>query len=78
VPCLLLRSGYMRVGPDYKTPSLQASAGFANQAQEGPSTDTVETAWWRGFQDDRLNQLVELALENNPVKAADAVRLASS
>jgi multidrug efflux system outer membrane protein len=66
VPCLLgLLSGCMLVGPDYKTPPLQASAGFANQAQAGLSTDTVETAWWRGFQDDRLNQLVVLALANN-------------
>jgi NodT family efflux transporter outer membrane factor (OMF) lipoprotein len=65
VPCLLLLSGCMLVGPDYQAPSLQASAGFANQAQEGLSTDTVETAWWRGFQDQRLNQLVELTLANN-------------
>ena len=65
VPCLLLLSGCMLVGTDYKTPSLQASAGFANQAQEDLSTDAVETAWWLSFQDDRLNQLVELAPANN-------------
>jgi outer membrane protein, multidrug efflux system len=65
VPCLLLLSGCILVGPDYKTPPLQASADFANQAQAGLTTDTVETLWWRGFQDDRLNQLVELALANN-------------
>jgi hypothetical protein len=74
VPCLLgLLSGCMLVGPDYKTPLLQAFAGFANQAQAGLSTETVETAWWRGFQDDRLNQVVELALaHNHDVRVATA------
>jgi hypothetical protein len=51
VPCLLLLSGCMTVGPDYKTLPLQASAGFANQAQEGLSADTVEAASWPGFED---------------------------
>jgi hypothetical protein len=37
VPCLLLLSGRMLVGPDYETPPLQASTAFANQAQEGLS-----------------------------------------
>jgi hypothetical protein len=31
VPCLLLLSGRMLVGPDYKAPPLQAPAGFANK-----------------------------------------------
>ena len=64
VPCLLLLSGCM-VGPDYQRPQTQVPTAFANQAQEGLSTDTVETAWWRGFQDDRLQQLVELTLAHN-------------
>jgi hypothetical protein len=73
VPSLLLLSGCMLVGPDYQTPPLQASAGFANQAQAGLSTETVETAWWRGFQDDRLNQVVALALaHNHDVRVATA------
>jgi multidrug efflux pump len=66
VPCLLgLLSGCMLVGPNYKTPPTPMPAAFANQTQAGLSSDTVETAWWRGFQDERLNQLVELALANN-------------
>ena len=64
VPCLLLLSGCM-VGPDYQRPQTQVPPAFANQAQEGLSTDTVETAWWLGFQDDRLQQLVELTLAHN-------------
>jgi multidrug efflux system outer membrane protein len=46
-------------------PPMQVPGAFINQAPESVSTDGVETVWWHGFQDDRLNQLVELALANN-------------
>jgi multidrug efflux pump len=66
VPCLLvLLSGCMTVGPDYKAPQTQMPEAFANQAQEGLSTEAVETVWWRGFQDNGLDRVVELALANN-------------
>jgi len=55
----------MVLGPDYTIPQLQPPKAFTNQAQEGGSTDTVETSWWRGFQDDTLNQLVAQAVGNN-------------
>jgi outer membrane protein, multidrug efflux system len=65
-PCLLtLLSGCMLVGPDYKMPPTQMPAAFANQVQEGMSTEGVETLWWRGFNDAQLNQLVDLALVTN-------------
>jgi hypothetical protein len=49
VPLLLgLLSGCV-VGPDYQTPPIQIPDAFVNQAQEGISTNVVETAWWRGF-----------------------------
>jgi outer membrane protein TolC len=73
VPGLLLLSGCMLVGPDYKAPPLQVPAGFANQAQAGLSTGGIETSWWRGFQDNTLNQLVEQALAcNHDVRVATA------
>jgi multidrug efflux system outer membrane protein len=53
------------VGPNYQQPPLQAPAAFANQTQEGLSTEGVETLWWRGFQDHTLNQLVDQALAHN-------------
>jgi multidrug efflux system outer membrane protein len=65
VPCLLALLSGCAVGPDYKMPQMQVPEAFTNQVQEGLPTDAVETLWWRGFQDDRLNQLVELALANN-------------
>jgi multidrug efflux pump len=76
VPCLLiLLSGCMTVAPDYQMPQTQTPAAFANQTQEGMSTEGVETTWWRGFSDDRLNQLVELALANNPDPGVTTARL---
>ncbi|MGH8069001.1 MAG: efflux RND transporter permease subunit [Candidatus Entotheonellia bacterium] len=66
VPCLLvLLSGCMTVGPDYKAPQTQMPAAFANQTQEGMSTEGIETWWWQGFQDNTLNQVVGQALANN-------------
>jgi outer membrane protein, multidrug efflux system len=66
VLCLLaLLSGCMLVGPDYKMLQTPVSGAFANQAPDGMSTAGVETLWWRGFQDDRLNHLVDLALAYN-------------
>jgi multidrug efflux pump len=66
LPLLLgLVAGCMSVGRDYKAPQLQAPEAFTNQAQEGMSTQEVETSWWRGFQDDRFNQLIGQALANN-------------
>jgi multidrug efflux pump len=74
VPLLVgFLSGCMVAGPNYQPPALQAPEAFANQAQEGVSTNGVETAWWRGFQDDTLNQLVEQALaRNHDVRVATA------
>jgi NodT family efflux transporter outer membrane factor (OMF) lipoprotein len=66
VPCLLvLLSGCMTVGPDYKAPQTQMPEAFANQTQEGLSTATVEVAWWRGFQDETLDRLVEATVASN-------------
>jgi NodT family efflux transporter outer membrane factor (OMF) lipoprotein len=72
---LALVSGCMVVGRDYKAPQLQAPEAFTNEAQEGVSTNGVETSWWRGFQDNTLNQLVEQALTNNHDLRVAAARL---
>ncbi|MGH8056747.1 MAG: efflux transporter outer membrane subunit, partial [Candidatus Entotheonellia bacterium] len=74
VPCLLgLLSGCMVVGPNYKTPQMQAPDAFTNQPQEDFSRDEVETLWWRGFQDERLHQLIALALaQNHDLRVATA------
>ena len=53
------------VGPDYREPQTQVRDSFANQTQPGLSTDEVEASWWRGFDDDMLNHLVQLAIAGN-------------
>jgi NodT family efflux transporter outer membrane factor (OMF) lipoprotein len=66
-------SGCKAVGPDYREPALHVPGGFANQDQPGMSAAGVEIDWWRGFQDDRLNQLVDQALvQNHDLRIATA------
>ena len=59
-----LLSGCM-VGPDYQRPQVAVPDAFANQPQGQPPGDGAETAWWHGFQDRTLDQLVQEALANN-------------
>src|SRR5207244_9611548 len=71
-----LMNGCKAVGPDYSEPAVPVPTEFANQEglrpaptqsrqQPGMATTAVEVAWWRGFQDEELNQLVDEALTNN-------------
>ncbi|HWP93411.1 MAG TPA: efflux transporter outer membrane subunit [Thermodesulfobacteriota bacterium] len=61
---MLILTGCM-VGPDYKQPQMQVSRKFANESEKGLSTSEVETSWWRGFNDERLNRLIDLAIAGN-------------
>jgi multidrug efflux pump len=73
VPWLVALLSGCIVGPNYQTPQMPVPDAFTNQAQQGVSTEGVETLWWRGFQDARLNQLVELAVaQNHDVRLATA------
>jgi multidrug efflux pump len=60
-----LLTGCTLVGPNYREPVAQVSTGFANQNQPGMSPAPVEVAWWRGFQEDKLDQLIDQALARN-------------
>jgi multidrug efflux system outer membrane protein len=71
------------VGPDYKQPQVQVSQKFANESAKGLSAGEVETSWWQGFNDGKLNHLVDLAIRGNydlriataNLRAARALRL---
>jgi multidrug efflux system outer membrane protein len=68
-----LLSSCAPVGPNYRAPGVPIPAEFANQDQPGMSTADVEVAWWRGFQDAQLNQLVGQALaQNHDIRVATA------
>lgn len=50
-------------GPDYQTPATPPLSAFP--AGVGSSTATIETNWWRGFNDPLLERVVTQASTNN-------------
>lgn len=61
---VLLAAG-CAVGPDYRRPTTPEPAAFANAADASTSTNGVEAAWWRTFNDPALERLITLASTNN-------------
>ncbi len=62
------------VGPDYERPETRTAPAYENAVQAGLSQDPAPAAWWRGFSDDRLNELIEQAVQGNrDVRAATAL-----
>jgi multidrug efflux system outer membrane protein len=63
--------GGCMVGPDYKRPTLDMPATW--RFEEAAAKDTANTAWWGQFDDPVLNDLIQIALqENKDVKIAAA------
>ncbi len=57
-------AGCTAVGPNYTAPEIQLESKFVG----GASQDTIEAsrfAWWRNFNDARLNHLVSIGLDQN-------------
>jgi outer membrane protein, multidrug efflux system len=50
-------------GPDFKRPATPEAAAFSHSSV-GQAT-TIETNWWRGFNDPQMEQLVMFASTNN-------------
>jgi len=54
------------VGPNYKLPHTSVAASFANAPTNVPNADeTMLATWWKGFNDAKLDSLVERAITNN-------------
>jgi multidrug efflux system outer membrane protein len=53
------------VGPDYETPAIDAGQGFTNANAPEFSTQAVEVAWWKLFEDKELTGLVEQTVRHN-------------
>jgi len=54
------------VGPNYKPPQTVVAASFANNPTNVASAnDAALATWWRGFNDSRLNGLVDRAIAHN-------------
>lgn len=61
------------VGPDYKEPDIYSNDDFANQRFTTFSENDIELFWWKGFKDEKLNSLIDRALDGNlDVKIATA------
>ena len=59
------------VGPDYKRPEVDIPQSFRFEEKE--AKDLANTAWWEQFNDPVLNDLIQIALqENKDVKVAVA------
>ncbi len=53
------------VGPNYKKPETITSDDFANEKFERYKDESVEIFWWTGYEDEKLNDLVNLVLDGN-------------
>ncbi len=59
------------VGPDYKRPAVDIPQSFRFEEKE--AKDLANTAWWQQFDDPVLNELIQIALqENKDLKVAVA------
>src|SRR5512136_3148327 len=59
------------VGPDYRKPTVDAPQSFRFEDEE--ARDLSNAAWWEQFDDPVLNDLIQIALqENKDVKVAAA------
>jgi multidrug efflux system outer membrane protein len=71
---LILTAWGCAVGPDYERPQTPTAPAYENAAQAGLSQDPAPVAWWRGFGDERLNELLSQAVAGNrDVRAATAL-----
>jgi multidrug efflux system outer membrane protein len=73
VVLLAVIAGCAAVGPDFKAPETVSTAAYRHAGQAAVAT--LPTRWWRAFGDQRLNRLVETALEGSPTVRVAASRL---
>jgi len=69
------------VGPDYHRPAAEVPPAWRPDVpwhEAAPSDGTLKGDWWRLFQDDSLNPLVERALAGNQDLRVAAARLAQA
>jgi len=65
-------SGCM-VGPDYKRPTLDMPQSW--RFEDAAAKDTANTAWWGQFDDPVLNNLIQIALQENKDAKIAAARV---
>src|SRR5688572_17439203 len=61
------------VGPDYRRPEIATPDNFVGVDATQFSTAEVEREFWKGFNDEQLNELIERALSaNHDIRIASA------
>src|SRR5204862_3593034 len=53
------------VGPDYHRPKTAVEANFANASGVATTNTSLNTTWWRSFNDPLLERLIAQASTNN-------------
>lgn len=61
--CAALALAGCTLGPDYKRPDIKSPAAFQYEPKDAAAT--ADTLWWKQFQDPRLDQLIDEALQHN-------------
>jgi multidrug efflux system outer membrane protein len=64
---LLLASSSCSIGPDYQAPELELPKTFSAFSEELEAEMQVqqEVLWWKGFQDEKLNALIQRSVDSN-------------
>ena len=69
------------VGPDFVRPEAPKLSSFTREVEassskaDEPLPDRIQADWWKDYQSASLNQVVELALKNNPTVEAALANL---
>jgi len=64
------------VGPNYSTPKSKVeSAWIDSSVVNGKAPNAANLLWWKAFRDPVLNNLIEIAYQNNPTLQAAGVKI---
>jgi outer membrane protein, multidrug efflux system len=63
------------VGPDYQKPTTNLPPNFKEANENNTAKSQVSSHWWRHYQDETLNTLVEKTLKNNTNIALAVARI---
>lgn len=63
--CVLFVLSGCAVGPNYQRPKVNIPTEYRDAAATAQQTSIADLPWWEVFKDDRLKNLVQIALANN-------------
>jgi NodT family efflux transporter outer membrane factor (OMF) lipoprotein len=73
---LLLLVGCIHVGPDFKTPETPTQEFWSEESHVIAGNEEIQIGeWWKNYQDDTLNALIDFALTENYTLEAAANRI---